>query len=78
MFALIKQINGVDLNGNLQVLSKNDDRSNSSSRTKKPDIENLKKELVMDEHRITIQELCDRLQTNSEDVRLLILIQVYH
>ena len=78
MFALIKQINGVDLNGNLQVLSKNDDRSNGSSRTKKPDIENLKKELVMDEHRITIQELCDRLQTNSEDVRILILIQVYH
>ncbi|KAI2799086.1 Sodium/potassium-transporting ATPase subunit alpha-3 [Blomia tropicalis] len=62
-----KLINGVDLNGNLQVLSKNDDRSNGSSRTKKPDIENLKKELVMDEHRITIQELCDRLQTNSED-----------
>lgn len=60
-----------DLNANL---SKPDSTANGhkskikSKRSKKNDMESLKAELEMDEHRISLSDLCNRLQTNLENV----------
>ena len=56
----------IDMNAN--HTKKNGNKKVPVKKTKKNDIENLKKEFQMDEHQITLQELCSRLHTDVDNV----------
>ena len=55
---------------NARIVSKDDKKSKPKGKKskKKDDMDKLKGEVEMDDHRIPIAELCRRLQTNIETV----------
>lgn len=58
----------IDMNAN--HTKTNGQKNGPKKKSKKNDIENLKKEFTMDEHQIPLQELCARLHTDADNVSL--------
>ena len=63
----------IDLNSNLTkpTNGKNIGENNSAKKKKKVNLDGLKSELAIDEHRITLTELCERFSTNIDTVTYL-------
>ncbi len=55
--------------------NKKDIKTNAKKgKKKKDDLDDLKKELEMDEHKISLDELCQRLNTHVEKVKVLFFL----
>lgn len=60
----------IDLNSNLTkpANGENGGTAQKNKKTKANNLDGLKSELAIDEHRITLTELCERFSTNLETV----------